>query len=152
MKPTNALLLEERFPINVAWFHARSGRMTAIVKRYGPALRVPDLGEIEADAIDFADAVVLSRDCVRNVHSDCPRMIGDDITHRRRIQSTDPAGPQAQPRKCIRYVVLTATNRAGGERRIMHSPSETKSNLQPSAGLTFNPIAQSQNQKSHVDC
>src|SRR6478736_2555719 len=30
---------------------------------------------------------------------------------------------------------------AGGERRIMHSPSETRSNLQASAGFIFNPIA-----------
>src|SRR5437763_14238868 len=30
---------------------------------------------------------------------------------------------------------------AGGERRIMHSPSETKSNLHASAGFRFNPIA-----------
>src|SRR6476659_5619982 len=30
---------------------------------------------------------------------------------------------------------------AGGDRRIMHSPSETRSNLQASADFIFNPIA-----------
>ena len=96
--------------------------MAAIVERHGPAFRVADFGEIEADAIDLADAVVLSRDGVRDIHAHGPGVIGDSLAHRRRIQSADPAGPQPQSRKCVGHVVFAAADPDFERRRELDSP------------------------------
>ena len=93
-----------------------------------------------------------SRDGVRDIHADGAGVIGDEPAHRRRVQSADPAGAQAEPRQRVGDVVLAAADPdfergansirpcSGGERRIMHSPRATRSNSHLSADFTSNPL------------
>ena len=69
---------EQLLPIHVARLHAGGGGVAAVVERDGRPLRVADFGEVEADAVDLADAVVLARDGVRDVHADGAGVVGDD--------------------------------------------------------------------------
>src|SRR5688572_2756752 len=71
---------------------------------------MPNLSEIETDAIDLADTVVLARDRVRDIHTDGASVVGDNLTHWRRVQSAHPAGPQPKPRERVRHVVFAAAD------------------------------------------
>ena len=60
VQPADALLAEELLPVDVARLHAGGGGVAAVVERDRRPLRVADFGEVQADAVDLADAVVLA--------------------------------------------------------------------------------------------
>src|SRR5205085_1645021 len=76
VEPADTLLNEELLPIDFAGLHAGGGGVAAIVQGDGAALGMTDFGEVEADAVDLADAIVLLGDSVADVHADGAGVVG----------------------------------------------------------------------------
>ena len=62
--------VKEFLPIDVARLHAGRCRVAAIIQRDRAPLRVSHFGEVQTDAIDFADAIVLASDGMGDIHAD----------------------------------------------------------------------------------
>jgi hypothetical protein len=82
--------------------------VAAVVEGDAAALGDADLGEVQADAVLLADAVVFPFDDVVDAHAAERAWLRTDRAHRRRIEPADPTGAQPEPRQRVRDVVLPA--------------------------------------------
>src|SRR5687768_5753467 len=109
-QPADAVLVEQLFPVHVAGLHSAGRGVAAVVERDGAALRHADFGEVQADAVLLADAVVLALDDVTDVHPGGPGVVADDRAHGAAVQTTHPRRAQAEPRQRVRDVVFAAAD------------------------------------------
>ena len=110
VEPADAVFVEEFFQFDVAGLHAGGGGVAAVVERDAAALGDADFGEVQADAVVLADAVVFALDDVGDIHADGAGVVADDRAHRRGIEPADPAGAQAEAREGVGDVVFAAAD------------------------------------------
>ena len=123
VQPADAVFLEELLPVHVARLHAGGGGVAAVVERDAAALGDADFGEVQADAVLLADAVVFALDGVADTSMPTDAgVVADDRAHRRGVQSADPAGAQAEARERVRDVVFAAADPHFEQRRELDAP------------------------------